>query len=294
VSIVCAISCEQPFDRFSRNCAQFVALLGGKLRVERQHLNGESHFVDDALTRSVPAGEQFKVLNSVVRTDAVDVVDGFVRAQVAPDVLLHNVTVLKNFHSFFVRVFSDGHSQVSVATNERFRRAISVSVKHCFGVKFVPAFFVTDFSTEIEIVRAVSINDWQRLTAIQAHSSFLFKLFGGQTFIRPRALATTILGVFTPTFLIGAKLSGSETECFGTSRAGKFVAFRDLVWATFHRQIRKITVSTAKLARSLRTNGELFCTVSAGSYHGNTPSMLALVCYTNSASHATSNLNGAL
>lgn len=75
---------------------QFVAGGSSEVGIQSQYLDGELHFVDDALAGAVAAGEKFEVFNSIVSPNAIDVVDGFVRKQFASDMFGHNVAVFHN------------------------------------------------------------------------------------------------------------------------------------------------------------------------------------------------------
>jgi hypothetical protein len=67
-----------------------------KGRVGCEYFDREVDFVDDALAGAVPAVEQFEVFESVIRADAVDVMDGFFREQVTSEVLGHDIAVLEH------------------------------------------------------------------------------------------------------------------------------------------------------------------------------------------------------
>lgn len=67
-----------------------------ELGVLAQYLDGELHLVDNSLSGAVAAVEQFEVFDPIVRTDAVNVMDGFFGEKVATDVLRHDVAVFEN------------------------------------------------------------------------------------------------------------------------------------------------------------------------------------------------------
>lgn len=84
-----------------------------ELGVAKEHLDGERHFVDDALTGSVVAAEQFEIGEQVVLPVSVLVVNRLLGAKLAADVLLHHVPVLEDFVR---RGFSNtGNHQLDVA-----------------------------------------------------------------------------------------------------------------------------------------------------------------------------------
>lgn len=68
--------------------------------VQPNHLKGKSHLVDDALPRTMSAGKEFKVLNPVVLSVPVDVVNGFLGEKFPAKAFGHDVTVFKNFSLF--------------------------------------------------------------------------------------------------------------------------------------------------------------------------------------------------
>lgn len=93
---VCAIFREEPLDRLSQNCAQFVACFASELGVERQHFDSESHLVDDALARRVRFRPKLKVGRRVKAALTVPVVDRFFFTKFSTDLLLHHVAVFQN------------------------------------------------------------------------------------------------------------------------------------------------------------------------------------------------------
>jgi hypothetical protein len=69
------------------------ALCASEVRVEPEHLDRECYFVDDSLAGSVTTTEQFEIFDPVVLPVAVDVVDGFILENVAPQSLRHDVAM---------------------------------------------------------------------------------------------------------------------------------------------------------------------------------------------------------
>lgn len=96
------------------NLVQFKASRSGEVGVQSQYLDGELYLVDNALAGSVAAAEKLQVLDSVVRADAVDVVDGFSGEQVASEMFGHDIAVF--------------HSGVFFAGNERRHRYPDIAV----------------------------------------------------------------------------------------------------------------------------------------------------------------------
>jgi hypothetical protein len=87
---------------------------GGEFGVQTKYLDGERHFVGDTLAGPVPARKEFEVFEPVVTTVAVDVMDGFVGVQPAPQVLFHDEAVFK--HGFFAPASAAGrHGDAPIA-----------------------------------------------------------------------------------------------------------------------------------------------------------------------------------
>jgi hypothetical protein len=125
--------------------------------VLQKYLDCEVDLVNDALSRSVPAVEQFEVLDSVVGSNAVDVVYGFLGKQVAPEVPGHDVAV---FHDM----------SLSIRSASKFRH-IKPNVSMAFGVFFVAAgfkFVQGFFTLSINFAIVVAI----LLLLVQATSRF--------------------------------------------------------------------------------------------------------------------------
>lgn len=81
---------------FALDLDQTKTLRFGEFGVSLDHLDSEGDLIDDALSGTVTAGEEFQVLDTVVLPIAVNVVDGFVRVEFATDVLRHDEAVLEN------------------------------------------------------------------------------------------------------------------------------------------------------------------------------------------------------
>lgn len=79
---------------FDRN--QLVACRPSEFRVELEHVDCELNFVDDPLAGSVATAEQFKVRDVILGSNSIDVMDGFVRQQFAPEVSSHDMPMFEH------------------------------------------------------------------------------------------------------------------------------------------------------------------------------------------------------
>lgn len=289
MSLRFATSAEQIFDRVSRKCAQFVASVGGKLGVECQNFDGESYLIEDALSRSVPAGKEFEVFVPVIRTDSVDVVDSFVFSQRATDTFFHDVTVFEHGYGAFSLFFSDVESHVSSAGRKRLRDSVGVCVKHRLGVKFVSAFFITNFSSRVDVVCAFSIRYGHWLAAVKASSSFFFKFFSGETLVDPSAVPATVQRIFAPLSSIRSEMAGFKAERFTAFQAGKFNTLNFSFGTTVFGEVDTIARLATKLVRFTAPARELFRAVSAGKYQGHVPLLLTHSWYHSAQDNATAN-----
>jgi hypothetical protein len=289
-----AISRKEPFNRLSGNRAQLEAGLGGELRIGFQDLDRKSHLVDDTLSRSVPAGEQLKVLKSVVGPIAVFVMDSFVAAKQAAKVLFHDVPVLQNASASFVRISPDRESHISVSSLKWFGNVVRESVKHGLGVVLVPALFVAHLPAQIEVRRAFAVDGGQSLSAVETSAAFLLEFLRSHTLVRPRARPAAVFGIFAPTLLIRAKLTRTKVKRLSASFAFEFNALNKAIWPAVFGQVRQVALLATKLVRIPPTSGEMYPAVNAAVYHSNAPLLSTHEWYTNMSNGATANLIGAL
>jgi hypothetical protein len=105
---------------------QFVAGRSGELGVQGQYLDGELHFVDDTLSGAVTTVEKFEILNSVVGSDTVDMMDGFFWHKVASKLFGHDVAV---FHNVFSTGSSKNRNRDPHVTVSLFMSAIFAALK---------------------------------------------------------------------------------------------------------------------------------------------------------------------
>lgn len=67
----------------------------GKFGVQRKHLDGEGHLVDDALAGRLPFRPQFEIVRGVVNAVSVFVVDFFAFTKRPPQLLAHDNSVFE-------------------------------------------------------------------------------------------------------------------------------------------------------------------------------------------------------
>ena len=94
--------------------------------VSCENFDREVNLIDNSLPRSVAAVEEFKVFNSIVGANSVNVVDSLSGEKFAPQMFGHDVSVL---HNMFLGAGSSEH------------RDVYPNVSVALGVFFVPASF---------------------------------------------------------------------------------------------------------------------------------------------------------
>ncbi len=188
-----------------------------KFRVGSGDFNRQSHFVNNALPRSVSAGEQFEVAECVVLPVAVDMVDGLARMQSSSKVLFHDISMFKHVTRRFAVLSRDDYSNVAVTSNA-FRRLL------------VRVFFLVGQASEQRTAfsaaqRSAVTNgsvfftfEWQWFAALNAlRVPSLFVHFATDT----AAFGRAILRQLSPFFLISADGSGFVAERLPADFAGE-------------------------------------------------------------------------
>lgn len=125
---------------FGWNCLQLVTCFGSELGVERQNFDGERYLVGDALTGSVSTRKQFEVLVPVVRSNTIDVVDGFFRSKLSSKFPLHPVAVFENLARRFAVFSCDVDSHIAVASEPGFGNSVDVGFLHANSLPQAAAF----------------------------------------------------------------------------------------------------------------------------------------------------------
>lgn len=191
------------------NLVQFKASRSGEVGVQSQYLDGELYLVDNALAGSVAAAEKLQVLDSVVRADAVDVVDGFSGEQVASEMFGHDIAVF--------------HSGVFFAGNERRHGYPNVAVPFDVSFVFTPAESVegarslrSRFTLVVaEFCFVIKITVWAALQRLVFAALFAGEhVVGISRFSAPecRALHGTVERISTKLLEIRFKVSGLHFE----------------------------------------------------------------------------------
>jgi hypothetical protein len=199
---------------------QFVAEFAPKFGVEKKHLYREVDLVDDTLAGTVTAGKEFEVLDSIVLPVAVDVVDGFVGAQLASDVLGHDVTMLQGLVFFSGDERWDRNPDVAVAFFVPSEIA-SFKFSKCLRLLgFGLAFWATVFLFGVYSSRTRFAASMYRFAAVLAGQCvFLVGCFSAACV---RAFHGTVQRVSAVFFSIRSQVRLPHDERFATLFAGKF------------------------------------------------------------------------
>lgn len=208
------------------NINEFDAQRRYKLRIEAAYLYGVGDLVRQFLSRSMSAGEKFKVLKPVVGTIPVFMVDRLFGEEGASEVLFHNVPMFKHF-AFW---------RVSRSRNEK--PDVAVTSRHALNLAFFkwPQAFplgklesLSTFSATklfLSIYRASRASlDWHPLTALDAvHGPCLVRKF----LVGPRAVTTAIKRVLPVQFLVGLQLGLRTVERLSAFFARKLYPSDDI------------------------------------------------------------------
>lgn len=218
-----------------------------ELGVESDHLHRESDLVCDALTGAVTTGEQFKVLDSIIIADAVNMVDGFFGAQGAANVLLHDVPVFENVLARGLpEVARDAKTNISVSRSRSGDASIGVTSLKTESSKNTAAFGAAKTSVRSFIERSVCAPDHGNVTTALNAGKFDtgFTIpFAAKSATRARA----VHGVFTEDFPVAPKFSWSV----GKGRVTPFT--REMVnlyfsWAAVLGFVFSVAFRSTKLA----------------------------------------------
>lgn len=188
---------------------QFDTCRPSEFRVEAKHVDRELHLVDDTLAGSVSAAEQFKVFDSVLAANSVDVVDGFSREQISSEMLSHDVTMFHHSMFFSGDERRDGNPYVSmsldvpfdIAALEARERASSLP----FGFALLIAIFLLCVKTASRLTPA-----WSRCSALLASKSVAG--FGGFLSACCRAGHRTIERIAAVFFAVRGQIAFSHRE----------------------------------------------------------------------------------
>lgn len=130
--------------------SQFVAGGPAEVGVQNQYFDGELHLVDDTLARTVVRTEQFEIFDAVVKPISIDVMNGFVGEQIAPNALLHNISVLENFMKrLSISRRNTKHDVLSFDSPSYLRKSVSLSMQlaYPFVLTLLTAYFLLNIDT---------------------------------------------------------------------------------------------------------------------------------------------------
>lgn len=140
-----------------RHADQHNAFGASELRVEPEHLDREVDLVDDALAGSVAAAKQFEILDSIILSVPVDVVDGFGVKKFAAEMSRHDVSVFQHF-GLFSAVSQCGHRNPDVAISLDVSAKLS-TVESVESLGFLRRIFAFDAAV---LLRAVNLSSFAR------------------------------------------------------------------------------------------------------------------------------------
>lgn len=197
---------------------QFVTEFSPKFRVGEKHFDCEIDLVDDALTGTVPTGEQFQVTDAIEGSVPVDVVDCFLGKQFTSQVLLHDVPV---FEDVFSKRFSvagrNPEFYVSVPSlgSRDLRQPVFLSVD--FAYPLVLALFGAKFLFAMYSARAFTARSIEFFSAVFAVG--LVSLVGVFASSEVRARHRAIQRVFAVFNAVRAHVAGLVKEGFSAFSA---------------------------------------------------------------------------
>jgi hypothetical protein len=241
-----------------------------ELGIETNHLYREGDLVLDALSRPMAAAEQFEVLDPVVGTLSVKVVNGLVGCQGASEVLLHDVPVFEHLALF------PGTTDVSRQREPNIAVPLDVAI-HFAGSK---SFFRT--STQ-PFVLACAIAKTLRSVVLGATAPFqdgafhrgglaaLFaydraSFFGISTTPEGAAWNRAVHRVLPVGSIVDADLAVSTSERFAAPFAGKRNSFRFLR-ASVLRFVGTVAFMAAKFTFFAGAAGKNNTAFFAGGFH---------------------------
>lgn len=228
---------------------QSITCFAGEFRIVREELDRPFDLIPSALPRSVSAGEEFKVFDSIVGSIAIDVVNRFFSAKWAPYFLLHVVAV-------FVDI-------VAANSADRWKSKQNVPTHHSFRHRafcaWAKLFVFRDQRLALKRVAACRAARFGAAQAMAENSEFLTAdcavLRFGAGSADVRAFSRTVERVFFELLVVFSQFSRSSVEWFAASPARKFdfgdFLFRSAVFVFVSAVARYATVFAAYLDVSL-------------------------------------------
>lgn len=193
-----------------------------KFGVEKQNLHREGDFVGYALTGAMSAAEKFKVLNSVVVADAVDVMDGFFGKKLSADVTGHDKSVFHN--RMFLASHKARHADPDVTMALDMAPVISCFEARQSGRALVGGFAFLTAETLLRVVfdaaDRVVFNSWRLLPAFLAVKNLpVLRVLAALRVGAGSAAVSGILSVFLTVLVEKSRL---HLERISAVLAGKF------------------------------------------------------------------------
>jgi hypothetical protein len=176
--------------------------------VENQVFYCELDYVGDTLSRSVVFGKQFEVINRIVSPVSVFVMDGFLLAKWATEVLFHYVAVLKHV-SRRVSVFA-GNYEAHVAVFHKAARdgVVRVLLLVGYSAKQRSAFSAAQVFAAVDSSPRAALDNH----AVSALNTDVVPSFFGETPADSTTFGGAVQRQFAPFLLVGANASRFHGE----------------------------------------------------------------------------------
>lgn len=217
-----------------------------KFGVQPNHLKGETHLVDDSLPRTMPAGEEFKILNSIILAIAVFVVNGFFGKKFAAKMLGHNEPV---FHNGVWPLSStknwDSHPNVSISFD---MASVIPGFKSFLALFLKPFIFTLLIAKALFGVVGASIRSASHFALLPAIFTIKFIAIVRFKFLMiPRASSRTVFRVVSKFFHVSAMISGFIFKSISTMGARKFNHLYTR-WASVDGLVSRYTIFRTKFS----------------------------------------------
>jgi hypothetical protein len=208
----------------------------------------------------VAAGEEFEVLDSVVRLDTVDVMDGFLGSEFPADRLLHHVAVFEDLVPRFAVTSGDSKDGVPTLNSPR----------HLRETIFLAVFLTYEFISALwraSCTFVVQVSTWPA-RSVSKFSAVLAMVFGPFLGIFSSTSVRTGHGaverVFAELLSVGCQVRRFVEEWLSAIFAFELNGFFATGGATVNRFVRILTGFVAKAAGGIaRFDAKRFCTLRA-------------------------------
>lgn len=228
------------------NLGQGVSLSSGKFGVGQEHVNGKGNFVGDALTGAMAATEKLKVLNTILIPNPIDVMNSLVFGKRSPNVLLHDMAMLKHFHFLASSTDRSGNGEPDVTAPFDMSPNFT-SEKTMTGLSLNPGVFADNtakFLSRIVFYLSITANITNALLRSAAlNAGKNISAAGLSVLVLAHTFARAVHGVAAMHFTIGRDIARLHGEYFTVKLTGKFNG-RDLRASNFSHGIHYSGVST--------------------------------------------------